>query len=221
MRLYYVPGSSSLSSHIVLIESSLSFEKVKTDEHTKIMEGGGDYKTINPLGYVPSLQLDDGTVLTEAPAIVQFIADNVPAKKLAPPNGTLERTKLQSWLNFFSSELHKGGFSPLFYTGMPDEAKMIFRKRLATRFAHLEKHLAKNECLMGKDFSVADAHFFTVSNWASWVDVDLSPYPNVLAYRKRIGARPAVEAAMQAEGLVPWPRRPPTSLQGSSIDQAR
>jgi len=95
MRLYYVPGSSSLSSHIVLIESSLSFEKVKTDEHTKIMEGGGDYKTINPLGYVPSLQLDDGTVLTEAPAIVQFIADNVPAKKLAPPNGTLERTKLQ------------------------------------------------------------------------------------------------------------------------------
>ena len=137
MRLYYVPGSSSLSSHIVLIESSLSFEKVKTDEHTKIMEGGGDYKTINPLGYVPLLQLDDGTVLTEAPAIVQFIADNVPAKKLAPPNGTLERTKLQSWLNFFSSELHKGGFSPLFYAGMPEEAKTIFRKRLATRFAHL------------------------------------------------------------------------------------
>jgi len=128
MRLYYVPGSSSLSSHIVLIESSLSFEKVKTDEHTKIMEGGGDYKTINPLGYVPSLQLDDGTVLTEAPAT---------AKKLAPPNGTLERTKLQSWLNFFSSELHKGGFSPLFYAGMPEEAKTIFRKRLATRFAHL------------------------------------------------------------------------------------
>jgi glutathione S-transferase len=215
MRLYYVPGSSSLSSHIVLIESGLPFEKVKTDEHTKIMEGGGDYKTVNPLGYVPSLQLDDGTLLTEAPAIVQFIADTVPAKKLAPPNGTLERTKLQSWLNFFSSELHKGGFSPLFYGGMPEEAKKIFRQRLLTRFAYLDKHLAKNECMMGKNFSVADAHLFALSNWSSWVDVDLSPYPNILAYRKRIRARPSVQAAMEAEGLVPWPHCPPMSVQGS------
>jgi glutathione S-transferase len=209
MKLYYAPGSSSLSSHIVLVESGLPFEKVKTDEHTKVMEGGGDYKNINPLGYVPSLQLDDGTLLTEAPAIMQFIADKVPAKKLAPPNGTLGRTKLQSWLNFLSSELHKGGFSPLFYAGMPDEAKTIFRKRLAIRFAHLDKHLAKNEYLMGKDFSVADAHLFVVLNWANWVDVDLSPYPEVIVYRKRVATRPAVQAAMEAEGLIPWPRCPP------------
>jgi glutathione S-transferase len=209
MKLYYVPGSSSLSSHIALIESGLPFEKVKTDEHTKVMEGGGDYKAVNPLGYVPSLQLDDGTLLTEGPAILQFIADQVPAKKLAAPNGTLERTKLQSWLNFLSSEIHKGGFSPLFYAGMPDQAKTIFRNRLAIRFAHLDKHLTRNEYLMGKDFSVADAHFFALSNWASWVEVDLSAYHYVRAYRKRIGARPAVQAAMEAEGLIPWPLRPP------------
>jgi glutathione S-transferase len=209
MKLYYVPGSSSLSSHIALIESGLPFEKVKTDEHTKVMEGGGDYKAVNPLGYVPSLQLDDGTLLTEGPAIMQFIADQVPAKKLAAPNGTLERTKLQSWLNFLSSEIHKGGFSPLFYAGMPDQAKTIFRNRLAIRFAHLDKHLTRNEYLMGKDFSVADAHFFVLSNWANWVEVDLSAYHYVRAYRKRIGARPAVQAAMEAEGLIPWPLRPP------------
>jgi glutathione S-transferase len=123
MRLYYVPGSSSLSSHIVLIESGLPFEKVKTDEHTKIMEGGGDYKTVNPLGYVPSLQLDDGTLLTEAPAIVQFIADNVPAKKLAPPNGTLERTKLQSWLNFFRVNCTREGFLLFSTAGCPRKQK--------------------------------------------------------------------------------------------------
>jgi glutathione S-transferase len=209
MKLYYVPGSSSLSSHIVLLESNLPFEKVRVDEPTKIMEEGGDYKTINPLGYVPSLQLDDGTVLTEAAAILQFIADKVPAKKLAPPNATVDRTKLQSWLNFLSSELHKGGFSPLFYASMPDEAKTIFRNRLAVRFAYLDIHLAKHEYLMGNDFSVADAHLFALSNWASWVSVDLSSYSNVLAYRGHVGVRPAVQAAMIAEGLVPWPSSPP------------
>ena len=165
------------------------------------MEGGGDYQTINPLGYVPALQLDDGTILTEGPAIVQWIADKVPAKKLAPPNGTLERTKLQSWLNFVTSELHKS-FSPLFNPTMPEEAKKNFRERIGTRFAHLDKHLASNEYLMGKDFSVADAYAFVVSNWARAVDVDLAPHANVLAWRKRVGARPSVQAAMQAEGLV-------------------
>ena len=201
MKLYFAPGVCSLSPHIVLNEAGLPFEKVKVDNKSKAMDGGGDYRTVNPLGYVPALQLDDGTVLTEGPAIVQYIADKVPGKKLAPPNGTLERTKLQSWLNFVTSELHKG-FSPLFNPSMPDEAKKIFRERLATRFAHLDKHLANNEYLMGKDFSVADAYLFVVSNWASRVDVDLSPYANVLAYRKRVGARPAVQAAMKAEGLI-------------------
>jgi glutathione S-transferase len=201
MKLYFSPGACSLSPHIVLHEAGLPFEKVRADTKTKIMDGGGDYKTVNPLGYVPALQLDDGTIITEGPAIVQYIADKVPAKKLAPPNGTMERTKLQSWLNFVTSELHKG-FSPLFNPSMPDEAKKIFRERLATRFAHLDKHFAGNDYLMGKDFSVADAYLFVVSNWASRVDVDLSPFANVLAYRKRVGARPAVQAAMKAEGLI-------------------
>lgn len=201
MKLFFSPGACSLSPHIVLIESGLPFDKIRSDTKTKIMDGGGDYKTVNPLGYVPALQLDDGTILTEGPAIVQYIADRAPDKKLAPANGTFERTKLQSWLNFVSSELHKG-FSPLFNPSMPEEAKKIFRERLATRFAHLDKHLAANDYLMGKAFSVADAYLFVVSNWASRVDVDLSSYANVAAYRKRIGARPAVQAAMKAEGLV-------------------
>ena len=201
MKLYFSPGACSLSPHIVLHEAGLPFEKVRADTKTKIMDGGGDYKTVNPLGYVPALQLDDGTIITEGPAIVQYIADKVPAKKLAPPNGTMERTKLQSWLNFVTSELHKG-FSPLFNPSMPEEAKKIFRDRLATRFAELDKHFAKNEYLLGKSFSVADAYLFVVSNWASRVDVDLSPFANVLAYRKRVGARPAVQAAMKAEGLI-------------------
>ena len=201
MKLYYSPGACSLSPHIVLNEAGLPFEKVKVDTKTKSMDGGGDFKTINPLGYVPALQIDDGTIITEGPAIVQYIADKVPDKKLAPPNGTMERTKLQIWLNFVTSEVHKS-FSPLFNPAMPEEAKKIFRERLAARFAHLDKHLASNEYLMGKAFSVADAYLFVVSNWASRVDVDLSPCANVLAYRKRIGARPAVQAALKAEGLI-------------------
>jgi glutathione S-transferase len=201
MKLYYAPGACSLSPHIALNEAGLAFEKVKVDNKTKIMEGGGDFREINPLGYVPALETDDGARLTEGPAIVQWIADQAPAKKLAPPNGTRERTELQRWLNFISTELHKG-FSPLFNPAMPEAAKAIFRERLATRFAHVDKHLASNEHLLGKEFSVADAYLFTISNWAARVDVDLAPYPNVLAYRKRIGARPAVQAAMKAEGLI-------------------
>jgi len=201
MKLYYSPGACSLSPHIVLNEAGLPFEKIKADTKTKVLPDGSDYRSVNPLGYVPLLELDDGTRITEGPAIVQYIADQVPAKKLAPPNGTMERTKLQTWLNFVTSELHKG-FSPLFNPSMPDEAKKIFRERLGTRFAYLDKHLATNDYLMGKDFSVADAYAFVVSNWAGRVDVDLSSHANVLEWRKRVGARPAVQAAMKAEGLI-------------------
>jgi glutathione S-transferase len=201
MKLYYMPGACSLSPHIVLNEAGLSFEKIKVDGKTKAMDGGGDYRSVNPLGYVPLLELDDGTRITEGPAIVQWIADKVPAKNLAPANGTMERTKLQSWLNLITSELHKS-FSPLFNPSMPEEAKKFFRERLAARFAHIDKHLAGNDYLMGKSFSVADAYLFVVSNWASRVDVDLSTYANLLAYRKRVGARPAVQTAMKAEGLI-------------------
>src|SRR5262249_8040563 len=142
---------------------------------------GGDYRAVSPLGYVPALILEDGTLLTEGAAIVQYISDQVPQKKLAPANGTIERAKLQAWLNFFSSELHKGGFSPLFYTGMPEQAKGIFRSRLLRRFAHLDAHLSCNDYLMGADYSVADAHLFVISNWAGWVNFDLSPMLFVFA----------------------------------------
>jgi glutathione S-transferase len=201
MKLYYAPGVCSLSPHIVLNEAGLAFDKVGTDTRTKVMDGGGDFREINPLGYVPVLDLDDGTRLTEGPVIVQWIADRVPEKKLAPPNGTPERTELQRWLNFISSELHKG-FSPLFNPAMPEEAKKLFRERLGTRFAHVDKHLAANEYVLGKDFSVADAYLFVIANWAAAAGVDLAPFPNVLAFRKRVGARPAVRAAMKAEGLI-------------------
>ncbi len=209
MQLFYSPGSSSLLPHIVLYEAGLPFKAIKVDEHTKNIDEGGDYRNVNPLGYVPALVLNDGTLLTEGPAIVQYIADQVPTKKLAPPNGTIERTKLQSWLNFFSSEIHKGGFSPLFYKGVPEEAKNVFRARLAARFAHLDRHLSDNEYLMGRDYSIADAHSFVVSNWASWVNFELSAYANLLAHRGRVLARRAVRTAMEVEGLVPWPSSPP------------
>ena len=209
MKLFYAPGSSSLLPHIVLLEAGLPFTAIKIDEHTKVIEGGGDYRTVNPLGYVPALVLSDGTLLTEGAAIVQYVADLVPSKRLAPPNGTIERTKLQAWLNFFSSEIHKGGFSPLFYKGISEDSRDVFRRRLSVRFAHLDQLLAEHAYLMGQDFSVADAHFFVISNWATWVHFDLSPYSHVVSYRERIAARPAVQTAMKAEGLVPWPSSQP------------
>jgi glutathione S-transferase len=196
MKLFYAPGSSSLLSHIVLHQAELPFEPVRIDEHTKAISGGGDYRSVNPLGYVPALVLDDGTLLTEGAAIVQYVADLVPGKKLVPPNGTIERVKLQSWLNFFASEIHKRGFSPLFYKGVPEEGRDVFRTRLKARFTHLDRHLASSEYLMGRDYSVADAYLFVVSNWAGWVDFDLSPYSAVLAHRQRIGARPEVVVAL-------------------------
>lgn len=203
MKLFYAPGSSSLLPRIALLEAGLPFAAVRIDEHTKVIDGGGDYRTVNPLGYVPALLLDDGTLLTEGPSIVQWIADRVPSKRLAPPNGTIERTKLQAWLNFFSSEMHKGAFGPLFYKGISEESKVVFRRRLEARYAHVDRHLADNEYLVGQDFTVADAHFFTVTSWAPRVQFDLSPYPNVRAHHARIGARPTVEAAMEAEGPIP------------------
>jgi len=209
MKLFYAPGSSSLLPHIALHEAGLPFEAIKINEHTKVTESGGDYWKVNPLGYVPALVLDDGTLLTEGAAIVQYIADQVPSKKLAPPNGTIERTRLQAWLNFFSSEMHKGGFSPLFYKGVPEEGRNVFRARLVARFVHLDGQLRDSGYLLGREYSLADTHFFVVSNWASWVNFDLSPYPNVVAYRQRIASRAAVRTAMETEGLIPWPASPP------------
>ncbi len=201
MKLYFAPGVCSLSPHIVLEEAGLAYTGVKTDIRAKTIDGGGDYKKTNPLGYVPALELDDGTILTEGPAIVQYIADKVPDKKLAPANGSLDRYKLQSWLNFLSSEVHKG-FSPLFNPAMPEEAKKMARERLATRFEHVDKHLAGKDYLMGKAFSLPDAYLFTVLRWTVPTKIDLAPYPNLVAFMKRMEARPAVKSAMKAEGLI-------------------
>ena len=201
MKLYYAPGACSLSPHIILQESGLKHTVAKTNLKDKTIDGGGDYKQKNPHGYVPALELDDGTILTEGPAIVQYIASHVPEKMLAPPYGTKESAVMQGWLNFVSTELHKG-FSPLFNPAMPEEAKKLFREKLAQRFEVLDKHFAKNQYLCGANFSLPDAYAFTVLNWTKPTNIDLSPYKNLMAYHARVGARPAVQAAMKAEGLL-------------------
>jgi glutathione S-transferase len=202
MRLYYLPGASSLLPHIVLVESGLFFDAVKVNERSKTLDDGGDYLAVNPLGYVPALQLEDGRVLTEAASIAQYVADRVPAKQLAPPNGTFARAKLQSWLNFISSEIQVGCFCALFHREIPPDVKAIFRRRLDTRLAHVERHLAQNAYLLGHDFSIADVYLFVVSNWAGPVALDLSPYPGILDLRKRVGLRTATREAMRRENPI-------------------
>ena len=201
MKLYYSPGACSLSPHIALEEAGLAYEAVAAPTKTHKLADGTDYYTINPLGYVPLLVLDDGRQLREGPAIVQYIADQVPAKKLAPANGTFERSKLQEWLNFIGTELHKG-FSPLFNPATPAEYKPMVISKLHDRLKFTEGELAGKQYVMGDAFSVADAYLFTVTGWASHVGIDLAPYPNIAAYRARVGARPGVVAAMKAEGLI-------------------
>jgi glutathione S-transferase len=201
MKLYYSPGACSLSPHIALREAGLPFEPVLASTKTHKLQDGTDYYTINAKGYVPLLELDDGQRLTEGPAIVQYIADQVPEKKLAPSNGTLERYRLQEWLNFITTEIHKG-FSPLFNATMPEEAKAMFRAKLADRFGWVEQQLQGKQYLMGDQFTVADGYLFTVSNWAPHVGVDLSGFANLATYRARVAARPAVQEAMKAEGLL-------------------
>ena len=200
MKLYYSPGACSLSPHITLHESGLKFEHVAAPTKTHQLDDGTDYYTINPLGYVPLLELDDGTRLREGPAIVQYIADQVPDKKLAPANGTMARYKLQSWLTFIGTELHKG-FSPLFNPATPEEFKKITIDKLLSRLKWVDGELAGKQYLMG-DFSVADPYLFTVTNWASRVGVDISGFANIAAFRERMTARPAVQAAMRHEGLI-------------------
>lgn len=201
MKLYYSPASCSLSAHIVLREAGLAFEPVLAPTKTHQLPDGTDYYTINPLGYVPLLELDDGTRLREGPAIVQYIADQAPAKNLAPANGTLQRYRLQEWLTFISTELHKN-FSPLFNPAMPEEAKAISRQRLAKRYEWVNGELEGKDYLLGAQFSVADAYFFTVTRWANPMKIDLSAMHNVLAHHERVLGRPAVREALKLEGLL-------------------
>jgi len=201
VKLYYSPGACSLSPHIVLRESGLKFEPVLASTKTHKLQDGTDYYTINPKGYVPLLELDNGERLSEGPAIVQYIADQVPAKKLAPAAGTMARYRLQEWLNFITSELHKS-FSPLFNPAMPEEAKALYRTRLGDRFKWINEQLEGKQYLMGDTFTVADPYLFTVAGWGKHVGVDISGLPHLSAFMARVAARPAVQEAMKAEGLI-------------------
>ncbi len=200
MKLYYSTGACSLSPHIALHEAGLAFEAVLASTKTHQLPDGTDFYTINPLGYVPVLELDNGERLREGPAIVQYIADQVLDKKLAPANGTLARYRLQEWLSFIGTELHKG-HSPLFAPGTPEDYKPVLRQRLLSRFEWVNAQLADKDYLLG-DFSVADAYLYTVSRWGQFVGVDTSGLPHLMAFKQRMEARPGVQAALRAEGLL-------------------
>jgi len=201
MKLFYSSGACSLSPHIVAREAGIELSLQKVDLKTKTIAAEGDFFAINPKGYVPTLQLDDGEILTEGPTIVQYLADLKPEKGLAPPAGTMARYHLQEWLGFVNSELHKS-YSPLFRPDTPAETRADRQAYLNKRYAVVEKHLAGRPYLMGDKFTVADAYLFTVTNWAAKVKLDLSPFPNLRAFQERVAARPAVKAAMQEEGLI-------------------
>ena len=201
MKLYYAPGACSLSPHIALLEAGLQAELVKVDTKTHTLAEGTDYYAINGKGYVPVLELDDGQRLTEGPAIVQYIADRKPGAQLAPPAGTLERYRLQEWLNFITSELHKQ-FSPLFAADTPDDYKPIAKQRIAKRLDWVAAQLAGKDYLMGRQFTVADGYLFVILNWTKFVGIDLNRWPVLAAYQARVAARPKVHEAMVAEGLV-------------------
>lgn len=201
MKLYYSPGACSLAPHIVLHETGLPYTPVLASTKTHQLADGTDYYTVNPLGYVPLLEFDNGERMTEVAAIVQYLADQVPAQQLAPAAGTMARYRLVAWLSIVSSEFHRQ-YSPLFNKEMPEEAKVFFRKKLNGRYAWLDGQLAGKSFLMGETFTVADAYLFTVTNWSRHVGVDTQSRPNVTAYMARVAARPAVQAAMKAEGLL-------------------
>ena len=201
MKLYYSPGACSLSPHIILREGGFDFQLERVNLQSGMTETGTDYTQINSLGYVPALQLDDGQVLTEGPAIVQYLADQVPDKHLAPAAGSLARYRLMERLNFISTELHKG-FGALFNPAFPDDVKTIITAQLKDRIGHAERLLGDKTWLMDDDFSVADAYLFTVLGWGQYVGLDLSPWPRLAGYLGRVAARPAVQAALAAEGLI-------------------
>jgi len=201
MKLYYSPGACSLASHIALCEAGVKFELVKAALQTHTLADGSDYYQITAKGQVPLLELDDGARLSEGPVILQYIADHAPGTGLAPAAGTMERYRVMEWLNFITSELHKG-FSPLFNGKMPQEAKEIFAARLKDKFAYVDARLEGKDYLTGAQFCVADAYLFAMTQWAEGRGIDLSGFANVEAFIARTKARPAVRDAMKAEGLI-------------------
>jgi glutathione S-transferase len=201
MRLYFSPGACSLSPHIVLRELGMDFQPVKVDLGSKKTEEGKDYKAVNPNGYVPALQLEDGRVLTEGPAIVQFLADKKPEAKLAPAAGTFERAKLQEWLNFIGTEVHKTA-STLWNPSITPEVRAGAKEKLAVRLGRVDQVLATQPFLLGEQYSVADTYLFVILSWSNHLQVDLTPFKHVQAFQGRVGGRPAVQAALKAEGLL-------------------
>ena len=199
MKLYFSPGACSLASHIVLNEAGLAHTLVQVNLKTKKTKDGADFTAISPKGYVPTLALDDGRVLTEGTVILQYLADQKPAAQLAPPAGDFERYRLQEWLGFINSEVHKN-FSPLFNPAASEDMKAAAKANLARRLEFVAHALKDREYLTGR-YSVADAYLWVVLSWAGHVGVDLAPFPALAAYQARIAARPAVQAALKAEGL--------------------
>ena len=201
MRLFYSTGTCALSPHIVAQEAGIELRLQKVDLKTKTIASAGDFFAINPKGSVPALELDNGEILTEGPVIAQYLADLKPEKGLAPAAGTFERYRLQEWLGYINSELHKT-YSPLFRPDTPAETRAERLAYLNKRYALVEKRLEGRPYLLGAAFTAADAYLFTITNWAAHVKLDLTPFPNLRAFQERVAARPAVQAAMQAEGLI-------------------
>ncbi|WP_024304578.1 glutathione transferase GstA [Pseudogulbenkiania sp. MAI-1] len=202
MKLYLAPGACSLAPHIALHEAGLPFDTEGVDlrETPHRTEGGADYTMINPKGYVPALEFDHGDVLTECAAILQFIADQAPEMRLAPPNGTLERYRLQEWLNFISAELHKG-FGPMWDPSARDDMREAAWARISRRLDWIAPQLAERDYLMG-DFSVADAYLYTILNWTHYHKLPLDKWPALQDFMARMAARPAVQQALREEGLL-------------------
>ncbi len=203
MKLYYAPGACSLAPHIVLEEGGFTYESEAIDlRGNRTTSSGKDFSEINPKGYVPTLVLDDGQVLTEGPAINQYLADRVPEKKLVPPNGSMERYRLQEWLAFISTELHKS-FSPLFNPAASDDWKKASMETLDRRLTYIAQQLGSKQFLVGDNFTIADAYLFTVLGWGQYVGLDIGKWPALKEYHSRIFMRPAVQATLKAEGLIP------------------
>src|SRR6266446_6453712 len=200
MKLYYLAGACSQASNIALREAGIKFDLVKVDRKTHRTDDGMDFNEINSKGYVPTLGLDNGEVLTENVTVLQYIADRNPAAKLAPAAGTMERYRLMEWLSFINSEVHKA-FSPLFREDAPEDTKLYARKNLATRFDYLERVLGSKSFLMGEQFTIADGYLFTVLSWGQHVNLDIGKWPQLKRFVERVGARPHVIEALKAEGL--------------------
>src|ERR1700704_4933371 len=201
MKLYYSPGACSLSPHIALLEAGLPYDLVKVDLRAKKLENGDDYLKVNPKGQVPALALDSGELVTEGPVIVQMIADKAAAKNLAPARDSAERYKLQEWLTYINSELHKH-IGPMFSPVLADDAKAFFKDRATGKFKYVDGQLAGKDYLMGKQFTVADGYLFTMLSWADRMKFDLAALPNLLSYKARVAARPKVQEALTKEGLM-------------------